>query len=128
MAIYERERARLGSHSAAALRLGIRRTTLYDWLEWARQHMTKLLTPIRYPSPALLRETKKVITQLASASETNQRREPAWRICRNQTSCEHRQLCSRAWRLKSSGVGGDAQAHVGATIYGRGRNRASSAE
>jgi transcriptional regulator with PAS, ATPase and Fis domain len=41
MAIYERERARLGSHSAAALRLGIRRTTLYDWLEWARQHMTK---------------------------------------------------------------------------------------
>ena len=41
MAIYERERARLGSHSAAAVRLGIRRTTLYDWLEWARQHMTK---------------------------------------------------------------------------------------
>src|SRR6266508_7027324 len=41
MAIYEREQARLGSHSAAALRLGIRRTTLYDWLEWARQHMTK---------------------------------------------------------------------------------------
>jgi transcriptional regulator with PAS, ATPase and Fis domain len=33
MAIYERGQARLGSHSAAALRLGIRRTTLYDWPE-----------------------------------------------------------------------------------------------
>ncbi len=41
MAIYERERTRLGSHSAAAHRLGINRTTLYDWLEWARQHVTK---------------------------------------------------------------------------------------
>jgi hypothetical protein len=39
-AIYERERARLGSHSAA-LRLGVPRTTPYDWLDWARQHMTK---------------------------------------------------------------------------------------
>jgi DNA-binding NtrC family response regulator len=41
MAIYERERFRLGSHSAAAQRLGINRTTLYDWLERARQHVTK---------------------------------------------------------------------------------------
>jgi DNA-binding NtrC family response regulator len=41
MAIYERERFRLGSHSAAAHRLGINRTTLYDWLERARQHITK---------------------------------------------------------------------------------------
>ncbi len=41
MAIYERERFRLGSHSAAAQRLGINRTTLYDWLEWARRHVTK---------------------------------------------------------------------------------------
>jgi DNA-binding NtrC family response regulator len=41
MAIYERERFRLGSHSAAAQRLGINRTTLYDWLERARQHITK---------------------------------------------------------------------------------------
>jgi transposase-like protein len=42
MAIYERERARLGSHSAAAHRLGVHRTTLYDWLERARQNLTKL--------------------------------------------------------------------------------------
>jgi DNA-binding NtrC family response regulator len=41
MAIYERERFRLGSHSAAAQRLGINRTTLYDWLERARQRITK---------------------------------------------------------------------------------------
>jgi len=41
MAVYERERSRLGSHSAAAHRLGIRRTTLYDWLERARQRLTK---------------------------------------------------------------------------------------
>jgi len=40
LTIYERERTRLGSHSAAAHRLGINRTTLYDWLEWARHHMT----------------------------------------------------------------------------------------
>ena len=39
--IYERERANLGSHSAAAHRLGMRRNTLYDWLEWAREHVTK---------------------------------------------------------------------------------------
>jgi len=38
LAIYERERAHLGSHSAAAHRLGMHRNTLYDWLEWARQH------------------------------------------------------------------------------------------
>jgi transcriptional regulator with PAS, ATPase and Fis domain len=41
LTIYERERTRLGSHSAAAHRLGIHRTTLYDWLEWARHHMTR---------------------------------------------------------------------------------------
>ena len=41
LAIYERERANLGSHSAAAHRLGMRRNTLYDWLEWARDHVTK---------------------------------------------------------------------------------------
>jgi transcriptional regulator with GAF, ATPase, and Fis domain len=41
MAIYEREKFRLGSHSAAAQRLGLNRTTLYDWLERARQHVTK---------------------------------------------------------------------------------------
>jgi len=40
-AIYERERANLGSHSAAAHRLGMHRNTLYDWLEWAREHVTK---------------------------------------------------------------------------------------
>jgi transcriptional regulator with GAF, ATPase, and Fis domain len=38
LAVYEMERAFLGSHSAAARRLGMNRTTLYDWLEWARQH------------------------------------------------------------------------------------------
>jgi transcriptional regulator with GAF, ATPase, and Fis domain len=41
LAIYERERANLGSHSAAAHRLGMHRNTLYDWLEWAREHATK---------------------------------------------------------------------------------------
>jgi DNA-binding NtrC family response regulator len=41
LAVYEQERAHLGSHSAVAHRLGMRRNTLYDWLEWARQHMTK---------------------------------------------------------------------------------------
>ena len=41
LAVYEMERAFLGSHSAAARRLGMNRTTLYDWLEWARRHMTK---------------------------------------------------------------------------------------
>jgi transcriptional regulator with GAF, ATPase, and Fis domain len=41
LAVYEIERSHLGSHSAAAHRLGMNRTTLYDWLEWARQHMTK---------------------------------------------------------------------------------------
>jgi transcriptional regulator with PAS, ATPase and Fis domain len=45
VAIYERERSRSGSHSAAAHRLGIRRTTLYDWLKWARRHVTKSPTP-----------------------------------------------------------------------------------
>jgi transcriptional regulator with GAF, ATPase, and Fis domain len=38
---YERERTHLGSHSATAHRLGMKRTTLYDWLEWAREHVTK---------------------------------------------------------------------------------------
>jgi DNA-binding NtrC family response regulator len=41
LAVYDRERACLGSHSAAADRLGMHRNTLYDWLEWARQHVTK---------------------------------------------------------------------------------------
>jgi transcriptional regulator with GAF, ATPase, and Fis domain len=41
MAIYERERFRSGSHSAAAQRLGINRTTLYDWLERARRQVAK---------------------------------------------------------------------------------------
>jgi hypothetical protein len=41
LAVYERERAHLGSHSATADRLGMRSNTLYDWLEWAREHMTK---------------------------------------------------------------------------------------
>jgi transcriptional regulator with GAF, ATPase, and Fis domain len=41
LAVYEMERTHWGSHSAAAQRLGMNRTTLYDWLEWARQHVTK---------------------------------------------------------------------------------------
>jgi transcriptional regulator with GAF, ATPase, and Fis domain len=41
LAVYEMEKARLGSHSAAARHLGIHRNTLYDWLEWARQHVAK---------------------------------------------------------------------------------------
>jgi DNA-binding NtrC family response regulator len=41
LAVYEMERAHLGSHAAAARRVGMNRTTLYDWLEWARQHVTK---------------------------------------------------------------------------------------
>jgi DNA-binding NtrC family response regulator len=41
LAIYETERTRLGSHSGAARRLGMKRTTLYDWLKWARQYVTK---------------------------------------------------------------------------------------
>jgi transcriptional regulator with GAF, ATPase, and Fis domain len=41
LAVYEMERAHWGSHSAVAHRLGMNRTTLYDWLEWARQHVTK---------------------------------------------------------------------------------------
>jgi transcriptional regulator with GAF, ATPase, and Fis domain len=41
LVVYERERAHLGSHSAAAHRLGMHRNTLYDWLERARQHVTK---------------------------------------------------------------------------------------
>jgi len=41
LTIYEIERTRLGSHSAAAYRLGMHRNTLYGWLEWARRHVTK---------------------------------------------------------------------------------------
>ena len=41
LAVYGMERAFLGSHSAAARRLGMNRTTLYDWLEWARRHRAK---------------------------------------------------------------------------------------
>jgi len=39
--IYGRELSQSGSHSAAARRLGMKRTTLYDWLEWARMIVTK---------------------------------------------------------------------------------------
>jgi transcriptional regulator with GAF, ATPase, and Fis domain len=41
LAVYEMERAHLGSHPAAAHRLGMHRNTPYDWLEWARQHVTR---------------------------------------------------------------------------------------
>ncbi|MCI0393173.1 MAG: sigma-54 dependent transcriptional regulator [Acidobacteria bacterium] len=41
LAIYERERALLGSHTATADHLGMHRNTLYDWLGWAREHVTK---------------------------------------------------------------------------------------
>jgi len=41
LAVYEMERSHLGSHSATAHRLGMNRNTLYDWLEWARQDVTK---------------------------------------------------------------------------------------
>jgi DNA-binding NtrC family response regulator len=44
LAIYEMERAHMGSHSAAAHRLGMNRTTLYDWLRWARRHCAKSKT------------------------------------------------------------------------------------
>jgi len=45
LAVYEMERTHLRSHSATANRLGMNRTTLYDWLEWAREHVTKSSTP-----------------------------------------------------------------------------------
>ncbi len=41
LAVYEMERSHLGSPSATAHRLEMNRNTLYDWLEWARQHVTK---------------------------------------------------------------------------------------
>ena len=41
LAVYEMERANVGSHSAAARRLGMKRTTLYDRLERARRYVTK---------------------------------------------------------------------------------------
>ncbi len=41
LTIYEMERARSGSHSVAACRLGMRRNTLTDWLAWARLHAAK---------------------------------------------------------------------------------------
>jgi transcriptional regulator with PAS, ATPase and Fis domain len=41
LAVYEMERAHLGSHSAAASRMGMNSTTLYNWLDWTRQHVTK---------------------------------------------------------------------------------------
>jgi DNA-binding NtrC family response regulator len=41
MAIYERERARLGSHSAVALRLGMRRTSLYDLVGRSQRQIVK---------------------------------------------------------------------------------------
>ncbi len=44
LTIYEMERARSGSHSAAACRLGMHRNTLTDWLAWARRHVAKPTT------------------------------------------------------------------------------------
>src|SRR5262249_41556157 len=44
LAIYEMERTRLGSHSAAARRFGMKRTTLYDLVEKARRHVAKPTT------------------------------------------------------------------------------------
>src|SRR5262245_61959758 len=44
LAAYERERARVGSHSAAARQLGMHRNTLTDWLAWARRHGAKSTT------------------------------------------------------------------------------------
>jgi transcriptional regulator with GAF, ATPase, and Fis domain len=44
LTIYEMERARSGSHSAVACRLGMHRNTLTDWLAWARQHVAKSTT------------------------------------------------------------------------------------
>jgi len=44
LAAYERERAHVGSHSAAARRLGMHRNTLTDWLAWARRHGAKSTT------------------------------------------------------------------------------------
>jgi transcriptional regulator with GAF, ATPase, and Fis domain len=41
LAAYERERAHMGSHSAAAHRLGIHRNTLTDWLTRARGYGAK---------------------------------------------------------------------------------------
>jgi DNA-binding NtrC family response regulator len=41
LAVYEMERAFLGSNAAAARRMGMNRTMLCDWLEWARRHITK---------------------------------------------------------------------------------------
>jgi transcriptional regulator with PAS, ATPase and Fis domain len=41
LAVYEMERTHLRSHSATAHLLGMNRDTLYDWLEWAREHVTK---------------------------------------------------------------------------------------
>ena len=41
LAVYERERALLGIHTAAAHQLGMHRNTLYDWLGWAREHVAK---------------------------------------------------------------------------------------
>jgi hypothetical protein len=40
-AVYNLERAQIGSHSAAAHRLGMHRNTFYGWLEWARWQVTK---------------------------------------------------------------------------------------
>jgi predicted DNA-binding protein (UPF0251 family) len=44
LAIYEMEQTRLGSHSAAARRLGMKRTTLYDLVKKARQGIAKSTT------------------------------------------------------------------------------------
>jgi transposase-like protein len=46
LAIYDTESTRLGSHSAAARRLGMKRTALYDWVEKARRHVAKSTTAL----------------------------------------------------------------------------------
>ena len=37
--IYEESRERLGNHSAVARQLGMKRTTLYDWVASTRRHI-----------------------------------------------------------------------------------------
>ncbi|MGH9768969.1 MAG: hypothetical protein ACREAB_16185 [Blastocatellia bacterium] len=44
LAAYERERSRVGSHSAAGRRLRTHRNTLTGWLAWAREHGAKSTT------------------------------------------------------------------------------------
>ena|GEM_PF-4929743 len=57
--IYERELSRSGSHSAAARRLGMKRTTLYDWLEWARKLVTMSEQEVKTP-PSMSRQQRSI--------------------------------------------------------------------